>query len=56
MNLHPMPGDTDVAAATTVAEAYQTAMGKTGNVGREEIGGALMHLLFSQVVQKRLAM
>jgi hypothetical protein len=51
MNLHPMPNDPDVAAATNLAK--QTTL--TGVVGREEIGGALMHTLFSQVVRKRLS-
>lgn len=50
MNLHPMPGDPDVAAATEIAQATTL----TGRVDRAEIGGSLMHMLFTQVVQKRL--
>ncbi len=51
MNLHPMPGDPDVAAATEIAKATTL----TGRVDRAEICGSLMHLLFTQVVQKRLS-
>jgi len=51
MNLHPMPGDADVAVATEVAKGTTL----TGKVGREEIGGSLMYMLFTQVVKKRLA-
>jgi len=49
-NLHPMPGDPDVAAATELAKGTTL----TGKVDRDEIGGALMHMLFTQVVRKRL--
>ena len=48
--LHPMPGDQDVAAATELA----TATTFTGKVDHAEIGGALMHMLFSEVVRKRV--
>lgn len=51
MNLHPMPDDEDVATATRVAEATTL----TGTVGRDEISGALIHMLFTQVVKKRLS-
>jgi hypothetical protein len=50
MNLHPMPGDPDVAAATEIAKATTL----TGRVDRAEIGGSLMHMPFTQVAQKRL--
>lgn len=50
MNLHPMPGDPDVARATELAKGTTL----TGSVGRDEIGGTLMHLLFADVVKKRL--
>ena len=50
MNMHPMPGDPDVATATELAKGTTL----TGTVGRDEIGGSLMHMLFTQVVQKRL--
>lgn len=49
-NLDPMTGDPDVAAATEMAR--HTTL--TGKVDRDEIGGSLMHLLFHQVVKKRL--
>lgn len=51
MNLHPMPGDPDVASATEIAKATTL----TGNVDRGEISGSLIHLLFTDVVKKRLA-
>lgn len=51
LNLHPMPGDQDVVAATEVARATTL----TGEVGREEIGGSLIYMLFTQVVKERLA-
>ncbi len=50
MNLHPMPGDADVAAATEIARGTTL----TGRADRTEIGGSLMHMLFTQVVKKRL--
>jgi hypothetical protein len=49
-NLHPMPDDPDVAAATKLAKGGTL----TGVVDRDAIGGALMHMLFTQVVTKRL--
>ena len=51
LNLHPMPGDPDVARATELAKATTL----TGNVDRGEIGGSLIHMLFTDVVKKRLA-
>lgn len=47
---HPMPGDPDVAAATETAKVTTL----TGKVDRAEIGGALIHMLFSEVVRKRI--
>jgi hypothetical protein len=44
------PGDPDLAAATELAEGSTLR----GNVGREEIGGSLMYMLFTHVVKGRL--
>src|SRR5262245_16860571 len=49
-NLRPMTDDADVAAATRLARG----MALTENVGRAEIGGALLLMLFTQVVKRRL--
>ncbi len=49
-NLHPMPGDPDVSAATELAKA-QTP---TGEADRGEIGKALINRLFHEVARKRL--
>jgi hypothetical protein len=50
MDLHPMPGDPGVAAATELAKGTTV----TGKLGREEIGGSLMHMLFTDVLKGRL--
>jgi hypothetical protein len=49
-NLHPMPGNPDVAAATELAKT-QTA---TGEVDRTEIGKTLINTLFHDVARERL--
>ncbi|PPC85839.1 MAG: hypothetical protein CTY39_06280 [Hyphomicrobium sp.] len=49
-NLHPMPGDSDVAAAKELARGTTL----TGNVDRAEIGGALINMLYTNIVKQRL--
>ncbi len=49
-NLHPMPGNPDVAAATELAKSQAP----TGEPDRAEIGKALINSLFHDVVRQRL--
>jgi hypothetical protein len=50
MSHRAMPDDPDVAAAAQFAKSATL----TGSVDRAEIGGSLMYMLFTQVVQQRL--
>ena len=49
-NLHPMPDDPDVATATEMAKGNVLS----GQVGRDEIAGALTYMLFTRIAQQRL--
>ena len=52
MNLRPMFDEPNVAAATELANSLSI----TGTVSRDDIGGALVHVLFNDVVTRRLSL